>query len=81
MSNQLSRRTFLGTLAAAGPAAALARVVGAQAPATPPAPPQPMTGPVFGAPPTDFKAPYPEAGKVNRLDPRLDALIDAVAKV
>jgi hypothetical protein len=40
-----------------------------------------MTGPVFGAPPTDIKPPYPEAGKVNRLDPRLDALIDADAKV
>jgi gluconolactonase len=81
MTKQLSRRTLLGALVAVGPAAALARVVGAQAPATPPAPPQPMTGPVFGAPPTDFKPPYPEAGKVNRLDPRLDALIDADAKV
>jgi len=81
MPNKISRRTLLGALVAAGPAAALARVVGAQAPATPPAPPQPMTGPVFGAPPTDFKPPYPEAGKVNRLDPRLDALIDADAKV
>ena len=81
MPNQLSRRTLLGALVAAGPAAALARVVGAQAPATPPAPPQPMKGPVFGAPPTDLKAPYPEAGKVNRLDPRFDVLMDADAKV
>ena len=81
MPNQLSRRTLLGALVAAGPAAALARVVSAQAPATPPAPPRPMTGPVFGAPPTDFKPPYPEAGKVNRLDPRFDVLMDADAKV
>ena len=81
MPNQLSRRTLLAALVAAVPSAALARVVGAQAPATPPAPPQPMTGPVFGAPPTDFKPPYPEAGKVNRLDPRLDVLMDADAKV
>ena len=82
MPNQISRRSLLAALVAAVPSAALAQVAGAPAaPATPPAPPQPMTGPVFGAPPTDFKPPYPEAGKVNRLDPRLDALIDADAKV
>jgi gluconolactonase len=82
MPNQLSRRTFIAALVAAGPSAALAQAVGAQtAPATPPPPPAPMTGPQLAAPPTDLKAPYPEAGKVNRLDPRLDALIDADAKV
>jgi gluconolactonase len=82
MSNRLSRRTFIAALVAAGPSAALAQTVGAPAaPATPPAPPAPITGPQLAAPPTDLKAPYPEAGKVNRLDPRLDALIDADAKV
>src|SRR5262245_20256597 len=82
MPTQISRRSLLAALVAAVPTAALAQVAGAPAaPATPAAPPQPMTGPVFGAPPTDFKPPYPEAGKVNRLDPRLDALIDADAKV
>jgi gluconolactonase len=81
MPNELSRRTFIAALVAAGPSAALARAVGAQtAPATPP-PPQPITGPQVALPPTDLKAPYPEAGKVNRLDPRLDVLIDADAKV
>lgn len=60
MPNRLSRRTFIAALVAAGPSAALAQVAGApaQAPATPPPPPAPMTGPVFGAPPTDFKPPY-----------------------
>jgi hypothetical protein len=82
MPNRLSRRTFIAALVAAGPSAALAQTVGAPAaPATPPAPPAPITGPQLAAPPTDLKAPYPEAGKVNRLDPRLDALIDADAKV
>ena len=82
MPNEISRRTVLAALVAAGPAAALARVVAAQAPAaTPPPPPAPITGPVKGLPPTDFKAPYPEAGKVTRLDPRFDALMDADAKV
>ena len=82
MPNQLSRRTFIAALVAAGPSAALARTVGAQtAPPAAPPPPTPITGPQVGAPPTDLKAPYPEAGKVNRLDPRLDALIDADAKV
>ena len=82
MPNQLSRRTFIAALVAAGPSAALAQAVGAQtAPATPPPPPAPMTGPQLAAPPTDLKAPYPEAGKVNRLDPRFDALMDADAKV
>src|SRR5678815_1301023 len=81
MPTQISRRTLLGALVAAVPSAALAQVVGAPAaPATPP-PPQPMTGPQVALPPTDLKAPYPEAGKVNRLDPRLDVLIDADAKV
>src|SRR5262245_30217472 len=80
MPNKLSRRTFIAALGAAVPSAALAQAVGGQAPATPP-PPQPITGPQVGAPPTDFKAPYPEAGKVNRLDPRFDALMDADAKV
>src|SRR5262245_62461524 len=82
MPHQLSRRTFIAALVAAGPSAALAQTVGAPAaPAAPPAPPAPMTGPQLAAPPTDLKAPYPEAGKVNRLDPRLDALIEADAKV
>src|ERR1051325_4858854 len=81
MPNHLSRRDLLAALVAAVPSAALARVAGAQtAPATPP-PPAPITGPQVAAPPTDLKAPYPEAGKVNRLDPRLDVLIDADAKV
>src|SRR4029077_11761791 len=74
MQSRLTRRTLIGGLAAMVPAAALA-----QAAATPP--PKPITGPQVGAPPTDLKAPYPAAGKVNRLDPRLDALIDADAKV
>jgi gluconolactonase len=82
MPNQLSRRTFIAALVAAGPSAALAQAVGGQAaPAAPPAPPAPITGPQVGAPPTDLKAPYPEAGKVNRLDPRFDALMDVDAKV
>src|SRR5262245_21657094 len=82
MPNQLSRRTFIAALVAAGPSSALAQTVGAPAaPATPPPPPAPMTGPQVALPPTDLKAPYPEAGKVNRLDPRLDVLIDADAKV
>jgi gluconolactonase len=81
MPNRISRRTLLAALAAAVPSAALAQAVGGQAaPATPP-PPQPMTGPAIPPPPTDLRAPYPEAGKVNRLDPRLDALIDANARV
>ena len=81
MPNQLSRRDLLAALVAAVPSAALAKAVGAQtAPATPP-PPAPITGPQLAAPPTDLKPPYPEAGKVNRLDPRLDVLIDADAKV
>src|SRR6476469_1952270 len=82
MPNQLSRRTLLAALASVFPSAALAQVVGAPAaPATPPLQPAPMTGPQLALPPTDLKAPYPEAGKVNRLDPRLDVLIDADAKV
>ena len=82
MPNQLSRRTFIGALVAAVPSAALAQTGAAPAaPVTPPAPPAPMTGPQVAAPPTDLKAPYPEAGKVNRLDPRFDALMDADAKV
>src|SRR5262244_760763 len=80
MPNQLSRRNFIAALAAAAPSAVLAQAVGGQAPATPP-PPAPITGPQVALPPTELKAPYPEAGKVNRLDPRLDALIDADAKV
>lgn len=79
----LSRRQAIGTLAAAASAAAFAGTTLAQTP-TPPAPappPAPMTGPQFGATPSDLKAPYLEAGKVTRLDPRLDALIDADAKV
>jgi gluconolactonase len=81
MPNQLSRRDLLAALVAAVPSAAVARIAGAQtAPATPP-PPAPITGPQVAAAPTDLKAPYPEAGKVNRLDPRLDVLIDADAKV
>ena len=77
MQSRLTRRTLIGGLAAMGPAAALAQ---AAAPAAAP-PPKPITGPQVAAPPTDLKAPYPVAGKVNRLDPRLDALIDADAKV
>src|SRR5258706_4940653 len=81
MPIQLSRRTFIAALVAAGPTAALAQTVGAPAaPATPPAPPAPMTGPQVALPPTELKAPYPEAGKVSRVDPRLDVLIDADAK-
>ena len=61
MPNKISRRTLLAALVAAGPSAALARVVGAQtAPATPPPPPAPMTGPQVALPLTDLKAPYPE---------------------
>ncbi len=78
MQNRLTRRTLIGGLAAMVPAAALAQP--AAAPAAAP-PPKPITGPQVGAPPTDLKPPYPAAGKVNRLDPRLDALIDADAKV
>ena len=82
MSNRISRRSLLAALAAAVPSAALAQVAGAPAaPAAPAAPPAPMTGPQVPPAPTDLKAPYPEAGKVNRLDPRLDALIDADARV
>ena len=77
MQSRLTRRTLIGGLAAMVPAAALAQ---AAAPAAAP-PPKPITGPQVAAPPTDLKAPYPAAGKVNRLDPRLDALIDADAKV
>src|SRR2546423_13486837 len=81
MPNELSRRTFIAALVAAGPAAVLAQTGGAPAaPATPPAPPAPITGPQVALPPTDLKAPYPEAGKVNRLDPRFDVLMDADAK-
>jgi hypothetical protein len=63
MPNQLSRRTLLAALVAAIPSGrALAQVVGAPAaPATPP-PPQPITGPQVALPPTELKAPYPEAG-------------------
>jgi hypothetical protein len=58
MPNQLSRRTFIAALVAAGPSAALAQTVGAPtAPATPPPPPAPMTGPQVALPPTDLKAP------------------------
>jgi len=74
MQSRLTRRTLIGGLAAMVPAAALAQ-------AAAPPPPKPITGPQVAAPPTDLKAPYPVAGKVNRLDPRLDALIDADAKV
>src|SRR3954463_7122353 len=85
MSNQISRRSLLAALVAAVPSAALAKAIGGQAaPATPPAtppPPAPITGPQLAATPTDLKPPYPEAGKVNRLDPRFDALMDADAKV
>ena len=79
----LSRRQAMGALAAAAGVAALAGKAVAQTTAPPPAPPPPtpMTGPVVGAAPTNFQPPYPEAGKVNRLDPRLDVLIDADAKV
>jgi gluconolactonase len=81
MPNQISRRTLLGALVAAVPSAALVRIAGAQtAPAAPP-PAAPITGPQVALPPTDLKAPFPEAGKVTRLDPRLDALIDADARV
>jgi len=81
MPNQISRRTLLAALAAAVPSAALARVAGAQtAPATPP-PPAPITGPQIALPPTELKAPYPRLARSNRLDPRLDVLIDADAKV
>src|SRR5215470_6230385 len=72
MQSRLTRRTLIGGLAAMAPAAALAQAA---------PPPKPITGPQVAAPPTDLKAPYPAAGKVNRLDPRLDALIDADAKV
>ena len=42
MPTQLSRRTFIAALVAAGPSAALAKTVAAQtAPAAPPAPPAP----------------------------------------
>jgi gluconolactonase len=77
----LSRRQAIGALAAAAGAAAFADKAMAQAPAPAAPPPAPMTGPQVAAPPTNLKAPYPQAGKVNRLDPRLDALIDADAKV
>ena len=77
----LSRRQAIASLAAAASAAAFAGKALAQAPAPPAPPPAPMTGPLFGATPSDLKAPYPEAGKVTRLDPRLDALIDVDAKV
>src|ERR1041384_7009050 len=81
MPNQLSRRDLLAALVAAVPPAAGAAGAGSQpAPATPP-PPAPITGPQVAAAPTDLKAPYPEAGKVNRLDPRFDALMDADAQV
>src|SRR5215217_4850922 len=81
MTNQLSRRTFIAALVAAGPTAVLAQTVGAPAaPPTPP-PPQPITGPQVALPPTDLKPPYPETGKVNRLDSRFDVLMDADAKV
>ena len=79
MQSHLSRRTVIGGLVAMAPAAALAQT--AAAPAGAPQPPKPITGPQIASPPTDLKAPYPAAGKVNRLDPRLDALIDADAKV
>src|SRR5258706_5254139 len=62
-------------------AAAAALAQPAAAPAGAPQPPKPITGPQIASPPTDLKAPYPAAGKVNRLDPRLDALIDFDAKV
>jgi gluconolactonase len=77
----LSRRQAIASLAAAASAAAFAGKALAQAPASPAPPPAPMTGPLLGATPSDLKAPYPEAGKVTRLDPRLDALIDVDAKV
>jgi gluconolactonase len=77
MSN-LSRRALIAGIAAAAPAAALAQ---GPAPAAAPPPPKPITGPQIPPAATDLKPPYPAAGKVNRLDPRLDALIDADAKV
>lgn len=76
MTIQVSRRTMLTTLVGAVPSVALlARFAGAQtAPAL-------MTGPRIPPPPSDLRSPYPEAGMVNRLDPRLDVLIDADARV
>ena len=59
----LSRRQAIASLAAAASAAAFAGKALAQAPAPPAPPPAPMTGPLFGATPSDLKAPYPEAGK------------------
>ena len=83
MPNQISRRTLLAALVAAGPLRrpGPGRRRSGRARDTASAAPAPMTGPQVALPPTDLKAPYPEAGKVNRLDPRLDVLIDADAKV
>ena len=66
MTTPLSRRLVIGGLAALGPMAALA-----QAP----------TGPQVGKAPTAFKPPYPVQGKVQRLDPGLDALIAPDAQI
>ena len=66
MTTPLSRRLVIGGLAALGPMAALA-----QAP----------TGPQVGKAPTAFKPPYPGQGKVQRLDPGLDALIAPDAQI
>ena len=73
MTNELSRRAVMAGMAALAPAAALAQA--------PPMPPPPITGPQVPPAATALKAPYPVVGKVNRLDPRLDALIDADAPV
>ena len=75
-----SRRTLLvGAVAAP----LMVRDAMAQQPAAAPAPAaqSPPDGPQLAAPRTALSPPYPVVGKVQRLDPALDALIDADAPV
>jgi gluconolactonase len=77
MSNT-SRRTLLAGVVAAP---FIARGAMAQPAAAPPAPPQPPTGPQTAPPAAPLSPPYPVVGKIERLDPALDALIDVNAPV
>lgn len=80
MTDHPSRR---GLLAGAVAAPFIARAAMAQQPAAAPAQPAPQapTGPQVAPPAAPLKAPYPVVGSIERLDPALDALLDAGSPV